>query len=209
MLPREEGAIYLEDIGVAPLKLAVNPEAHAYFDIHLSRYLGTLRRPQRVEVLAISDHALRVRGNAQQGQIAGWVKKDAVEMIDPNLLESLKRAAQRKAQVAALIAAKEVAIGMTEDEVQKSVGRPQKKSSRVAAEGRADLWEYITYKLIPQSRTVFDQWNRPFNETIYVKVPDGRMAVEFHNGIVATVERSEGTLLKSGTTIVVPTIETY
>ncbi len=208
-LPREEGAIYLEDLGVAPLRLEVLPNAHAYYDIHLSRYLGTLRRPQRVEVLAVADHALRVRGNAQQGQVAGWVKMDAVGPLDRALMDSLKAAAKRKAQVEKLIAAKEVAVGMTEDEVLRSVGRPEKKSSRVDASGRADLWEYITFKLVPQTRTVFDQWNRPYNETYYVKVPDGRMAVEFLDGIVTSVERSEGTLLQRGATIVTPPIELY
>lgn len=209
LLPRERGAIYLEDLGLAPVKLDVLPDAHAYFDIHLTRYLGTLRRPQKVEVLAVADHALRVRGNAQQGQVAGWVKMGAVGPVDEGFIGSLKAAAKRQAEVNKLIEAKEVAVGMVADEVVRSVGRPERKWSRADARGRVDVWEYITYKLLPQTRMVFDQWNRPYNETVYVKVPDGRMAVEFQDGVVSSVEKSEGTLIERGATTMVPPIELY
>jgi len=43
--------------------------------------------------------------------------------------------------------------------------------------------------------------------TIYVKVPVGTVTVGFVNGLVETVEESEGTLTGANATIVVPPIE--
>ncbi len=208
-LQREPGSIHLEDIGAPSVRLKVTKPIDTYFDIAMKRYLGTLRVPQQIELLAISDNAYRIRGNAQQGQVAGWVPIKSLPEISNEFVANVKQAAERQALVAELIANKEVAVGMTPEEVVQSLGRPEKKSMRVDAAGRLDLWEYITYKYIPQTRTVFDRFNRPFNETYYVKVPDGRMAVEFQNDVVNSIEKIEGTLLEGGAKIVAPPIEIF
>ncbi len=205
-LARDQGSIHLEDLGVPAVKLAIENQIDTYFDIQLKRYLGTLRIPQQIELLAVSANAYRIRGKAQQGQVAGWVPAKALPQISAEFVANLEKAAKRQAIVADLIANKEVAVGMTSEEVRKSLGKPEKKSLRIDPAGRLDLWEYITYKYIPQTRTAYDRFNRPFNETIYVKVPDGRMAVEFENNIVHSIEKTEGTLLEGGAKIVAPPI---
>ena len=67
---RESGAIYLSDFGQKPLRLRVLRPAPCYFDIGMTRYAGTLRFPQVVQVEAFSDFGCRIRGNAQQGGVA-------------------------------------------------------------------------------------------------------------------------------------------
>jgi hypothetical protein len=50
--------------------------------------------------------------------------------------------------------------------------------------------------MVPQQSTGFDAYGQLVATTIYVKVPVGRVAVIFDNGLVSAIEQSEGTLLK-------------
>jgi hypothetical protein len=52
---RETGAIYLSDFGQKPLRLKILRPAPCYFDISMTRYAGTLRFPQVVQVEAFAD----------------------------------------------------------------------------------------------------------------------------------------------------------
>lgn len=225
---RETGATYLSDFGAKPLRLKVLKEAPCYFDIGLTRYAGTLRFPQTVQAEAFTDHACRIRGNARQGGVAAWVPYSDLEPLPQNFLSDLQKAADRKKQVDALIANNEVAIGMTENEVLASLGKPQKRSRRADKNTTEQTWEYIRYELVPQTTygpaysqriiNIPGQTNKPSQtivtgvagmtaNTIYVKVPVGKMAVSFSDGLVSAIDETEGTLTGARATIVAPPIE--
>ena len=89
---REAGAIYLSDFGQKPLRLKVLRPAPCYFDIGMTRYAGTLRFPQIVQVEAFSDFGCRVRGNAQQGGVAAWIPYNELEPLPEGLLAISRRA---------------------------------------------------------------------------------------------------------------------
>jgi hypothetical protein len=182
-----------------------------------------LRFPQAVQLDAISsDGLLRVRGNAQQGGVAAWIEPLYVAGLPENYLEIAVRAEQRRREVEDLIARKKVAVGMTLEEVTRSLGKPQKRSSKT---GR----EYVKYKLIPQTvytpsyvqsltgsrpdprakleRVVVRGGYGYDASVVYLKVPVGTTTVGFVNGLVETVEESEGTLTGANASIVVPPID--
>ncbi|HUF63390.1 MAG TPA: hypothetical protein VMN36_15045 [Verrucomicrobiales bacterium] len=190
-LHREEGAIYLEDFLSDPVELRILQTVNAFYTLEGKRYLGTMKPGQVVEVLAISDRAYRVRGVAQQGQVAGWVGPKFLEPVEDEFLDNLRKAAERKKIVDELIAAKEVALGMTIDEVEQSLGKPTRKSSRIDAEGRSDTYDYITYKNVPQYNYYRDGYGRVFRDVYYVKVETGKVSVEFQDGIVGAVAEME------------------
>ncbi len=148
---RDPGAIYLSDFGQKPLRAKLQRAGACYFDIGLTRYAGTLRFPQVVQIEAVADHACRIRGNAQQGGVAAWVPYDELEPLPPDLLSNLKKSEERRKMVDALIAKNEVAIGMTIDEVGRSLGKPQKKTNRADKNGTQQVWEFIKYELVPQT----------------------------------------------------------
>ncbi len=195
-LLREEGTTYLEDFLPRGQKLLV-PVAdgsNIYYKTDLQRYLGTLKA-QRVEVVAILRHgdAFRVRGKAQQGDVVGWVKREALSDLPEKLIEDLIKAGERFTAVEALITQKAVAIGMTDAEVERSLGRPERQSSRVSGkEGASSEWNYITYETVPQQVTGYDRYGRLVSNTQYVKVPSGKLTVVFKDSIVEEIERSEG-----------------
>jgi hypothetical protein len=193
------------------------------------RYAGTLRFPQAVKLDAVApDGMLRVRGNARQGGVAAWVEPAFLEPLAPDFVDNLRAAEDRRRQVEALIARGEVAIGMTPDEVARSLGKPQKRSSRTGRDGSTQVFEYISYKLVPQTvyspsyvetvlgvrpdprrklETVVVQGGYGYSAaTIYVKVPVGTITVGFVDGIVESIEESEGTLAGAKASLVVPPV---
>jgi hypothetical protein len=228
---REPGAIYLSDFGVKPLRLKVLESAPAYFDTAQSRYAGNLRFPQIVQIEGLDANGLlRVRGNAQQGGIAAWVDPKFLEPLPENFAENLRKSEERRNQVEALIAKNEAAIGMTPDEVGRSLGKPQKKTNRADSSGTQQIWEYIKYQLVPQTTVapVNNQTILTFQKTtnspggtivqnsqglaastIYIKVPVGTLTVTFKDNIVEALDQSEGTTTGGQVSVVIPPLNVY
>lgn len=226
---REPGAIYLSDFSLPVIKLTLREAAPCFFHLDGQRYAGTLRFPQVVTLDAVAPNGmLRIRGNAQQGGVAAWVEPHFFEGMPANFIENLRLAETRRQQVEKLIENNEVAIGMTLNEVTQSLGKPQKRSSRTEREGSTQTLEYIRYELIPQTiftpayastitgyrpqpggrlETVTMRNSAGFGaSTIFVKVPVGTTIVHFSQGIVESIEKSEGTLVGARSSIVVPPI---
>lgn len=235
---REPGAVYLSDLNIKPLKLKVLEPAPAYFDTSLSRYAGTLTFPQLVQIEGVDANGLlRIRGNAQQGGIAAWVEPRFLEPLPDQFVENLRKSDERRIKVESLIADGDVAIGMSRDEVGRSLGKPQKKSSKITQSGTQQVWEYVKYQLVPQTTyvPVNNQIVIPFRPppplpghpprppcgalieslpsysatTIYVKVPIGTLSVTFKDDIVDSIEQSEGTTSGGQVSVVIPPVNVY
>ena len=225
---REPGAIYLSDFGERPMRLKLLRAAPCFFDSGLTRYAGTLRFPQSVKVEAFLENVCRIRGDARQGGVAAWVPYSELEPLPENLLTDLQEAEERRQVVDDLISQNEVAIGMTEAEVSRSVGKPQKKTKRAEKDFVRQVWEYIRYELVPQTTvgpsfqqtvinipggtnspggTIITGGNRLTSSTIYVKVPVGKLSIAFLDGVVESLEQSEGTLTGGQVSVVVPPLE--
>ena len=190
---REEGAIYLEDFMKQPVRLTMLADTSIFYQSDLARYLGTLRKGQIVELQAVGEKAYRIRGKAQQGQVAGWVAIAALSPLRQDFLDNLRQNALRKTEVEALLQKNEVAVNMTPEEVGKALGKASKKTSRLDANGREEVWEFIRYKTVPQEITGYDRNGRLVTNITYVKVPNGKLAVTFQNNLVSALEQSEGT----------------
>jgi hypothetical protein len=226
---REAGAIYLSDFHRQLPRYRLAAPADGYFEVNMQRYAGTLRFPQNVQLDAIGVNGMvRVRGQARQGGVIAWIEPQYVEGLPENYLEIALRAEQRRRQVEELIERNEVAVGMTTEEVTRSLGKPQKRSRLSGREGTVQVFEYITYKLIPQTlytpsyvesltgqppdprqrlQTVIRRGVYGYDaSTVYVKVPVGTVKVGFVDGVAETVEESEGTLVGAKATIAVPPI---
>ena len=109
----------------------------------MTRYAGTLRFPQIVQVEAFADYGCRIRGNAQQGGVAAWIPYNEIQPLPEGLLANLKKSEERRKVVDALIARNEVAIGMTIDEVGRSLGQTSESHQpRGQARNAANLGVY-------------------------------------------------------------------
>ncbi|HEY5753156.1 MAG TPA: hypothetical protein VIT21_08405 [Chthoniobacterales bacterium] len=204
---REPGATYLQDVLDKPFRLKVLEDATVYYDARLERRLGILASGQFVEIQAILDDNVRVIGKARQGQVSGWLPAANLEQMHPDFIANLKKAGFRKAQVDAMIEKNEVAVGMTTDEVLKSLGKPLKKSQRYDAQGIQELWEYVRYKRVPQQAGGYDDRGNYITQIIYVKIPIGKLALTFDDGLVAAVDQTEGSLHGRASITVPPPFE--
>jgi hypothetical protein len=208
-LTREKGAIYVEDFTSEPIKLRVKASAPVYGTLQGQRSLGVLLPDQLATLVAFSEKACRVRSRARHGDVVGWVGIKYLEAREPDFFDKLTRMAERQKQVEELIDRKEVAIGMTADEVLQAMGKPDAESSRVDSNSEALTFQYITYDRVPQRNLVRDRFGRLYQTITYIKVETGRFTVNFDNGLVSSIESTRGKPNFSNAKIVVPPIDVF
>lgn len=205
-LIQEEGAVYLEELLDKPIQLKVVKASPVYSSLQGKRWLGNLVPGGPATLLAISDKAYRIRARAQQGQVAGWVNRKAVDGIDDNLVKNLKKLYERELLVRDLVEKNQIAMGMTMGEVERSLGQPDNRTSKVDKGGRKDKVEYITYERVPQTVASSDRFGRLVQSTVYVKVPVGKLTIEFDDELVSSIEESEGDNVSGPIRVVPPPI---
>ena len=203
-LPPEPGTMDIEHLLTKPVTLKVLQEAPIYTRATLDRALGSMAPGTPVKLVALSDDAYRVRGRSRQGDVTGWVRMTDLLSPDPDLAANLRKLHQRQTDVEALIEAKQVALGMTSEEVQESLGKPNRKSSKLSASGREETLEYVTYDRVPQYSTSYDAFGRPFQSVIYIKMETGSMSINLKNNVVETIEETKGNPLGTGGVKIIP-----
>lgn len=195
-LMRETGSTYIEDIfpGEPPkIELLVLEPTIVYGDTRAQRRFGVFDRNVVVDLVAISEFAYKVRGEAQHGRLAGWVSKKNLSAKDPKFAEKLDKLIARNKLVAELIEKKQIAIGMTPAEVALVLGDPTRRETRVTAQGKEDVWEYITYETINHYDYYRDpatgQTLRRFSYS--EKIESGKVRIEFSNSAVTAISESD------------------
>lgn len=191
-LSRERDAFYLEDVTSKPMKLKVKQDAIVYNNLAAERRLGVIPAGTVVSVMAINEKAIRVRGRAEHDDVSGWIGKGFLQEIDPKVMENLQKMLARQKLVEELISKHEVAIGMTVAEVERVLGAPSKRSSRLDKAGRTEVYEYIAYKLVPQQLAQRDfRTGQVYYTTVTTKVETGRKTISFENGVASSIEETQ------------------
>ena len=192
LLAPEPGTMDVEGLLKKPVVLKVLQETPVYTRSVMDRAIGSMAPGTLVTLVGIADKSYRVRGRARHGDVSGWLRAQDLLSPDPNLIPNLKKLHERQMQVDELIANHQVALGMTTEEVVASMGKPDRKTSKLAASGRDDTYEYVVYDRVPQTSTGFDAFNRPVQTVVYIKVETGRLAVNMKDGVVESVEETKG-----------------
>jgi hypothetical protein len=200
----EPGALYVEDILPKPVRLSVLVESVIYYQGDMQRALGAMAPGTPVLLVAMTDNAYKVRGRARHGDVAGWMRMEDLKSPDPKLAEKLKAFYERQTKVDELIDRKQVALGMTSAEVQLSLGRPTRRSTRITAAGRDEVLEYSIFDKVPQITTGRDAVGNFVQTTTYVKVEVGRLTLSFQNDVVSEISESVGNPLGGGGVQLVP-----
>ncbi len=193
LLDNDPAVVYMEQALKKPVELKVIKEAPVFSDKEGRQRLGTLKADQTVRLEAITDKIYRVRGQGTREGISGWVAPWAFSSTDPEFVANLKQLYERQIQVQALIANKQVAAGMTLDEVALAKGKPTKTSVRKTATGQSGRWEFIEYEEVKNYVTEIDQaTGQAYRRLVSVtRQEKGKTAVEFENDTVTAVEESE------------------
>ena len=193
LLDVDPDVVYLEQTLKKPVELKVIKEAPVFSDKDGSHRLGTLKADQTVRLEAITEKIYRVRGQGTHNGISGWVAPWAFSSNDPDFVANLKQLYERQLQVQELIAARELAVGMTLDEVSLSRGAPTKTNLRKTAQGQSGRWEFIDYEDVKNYVTEIDRLTGlAYRRLIGItRVEKGKTAIEFENDAVTAVEESE------------------
>ena len=205
-LSREKGAFYLEDATDKEIRLTTTSEAPVFSNLRGERRLGVIPAGRSVTIVAVSNTALRVRGRALHDNVVGWISRSAATRLDERLVSQLKAAGERRLAVDALIAKKEIAVGMTLDEVEAALGPPSERNSTVDAQGRRESLDYITYRTVSQQVVQYDQYGNPYHVLVPQRIETGRRSVDFVNGLVASFTESERLRRRGGGRFVPPPI---
>jgi hypothetical protein len=134
----EPGTIHVEDILPKAVFMKVMQDSPIYVSSKLDRAIGSMAPGTIVKLVGMSDTAFRVRGKARHGDTSGWLPTAAVAHPDPNLVTNLKKLHERQTKVEELIAAHQIALGMTGEEVASSLGKPTRKSSKLSTTGKEE-----------------------------------------------------------------------
>jgi hypothetical protein len=205
-LDSDPDVVYLEQTVKKPIELFVQKEAPVFSDKEGSHRLGFLKANQKVRLEAISDRSYRVRGQGTHDGIAGWVAPWAFTSKDPDFVANLKKLYERQIEVQNLIAAQEVAIGMTLDEVAMSLGKPVKTSVRKTSTGQTGVWEYIVYEEVKHYVTRLDPvTGGVFRVLSHVTQEEkSKTSIEFDKEIVTAISESEDNKGGGNVRIIVP-----
>ncbi|MFK7910952.1 MAG: hypothetical protein AB8F34_10195 [Akkermansiaceae bacterium] len=157
------------------------------------RRLGAFKANTKVELLAMTDKAYRVKGQASHAGVIGWVNPNHLASKDKDFVSNLKKLYERQMIVKELIANKDVAIGMTLDEVSKSLGQPTETEIEQTREGQSGKWDYVIteeqkhYRLItdPHTGNVYRQLSHVTTEE------RSRTTVKFKDNLVISVTRKK------------------
>ncbi|HBI32103.1 MAG TPA: hypothetical protein DDY45_08705, partial [Verrucomicrobiales bacterium] len=123
----EKGVVYVEEFAPKGIKLKVEKPGWVYSTKQGGRKRGSLKVGIEVELVSFTEKAYFVRGKRDNGiGVSGWVSPASFSSKDPKFVEKLKQVHARQLLVRELIDKKEVAIGMTPEEVSKIHTRPTK-----------------------------------------------------------------------------------
>lgn len=200
----EPGTFTVEGMTPKPIVLKVRLEAPVYPSSKFQGALGSFAPGTLVTLIAISDTGYRVRGRARHGDVAGWVHMADMLSADPNLNANLKKLYERTKLVDELIQHKQVALGMTSQEVMASMGKPARKASKITAAGKEERLEYSVYDQVPQTTTGRNAFGQIVQTVIYVRVEVGTLSLSFKNGVVSEIEEVKGNPLGGGGARTVP-----
>jgi hypothetical protein len=193
LLDRDPDVIHLAEHVKNPIELRVIKDATVFSDKNGKNQLGALVADQVVVLEAMTERAYKVRGKGTRHGISGWVGPHAFASKDPDFVANLKKLHARQIEVQALIDERQVAIGMTPEEVDKARGAPTKTQLKQTDKGETGRWEYIDYEQVSHYATVRD----PVSGQIYRQLTHvteeikGKTVVEFRNGVVSSLEESE------------------
>lgn len=209
LLDSEPGVVYLEQAQLKPLELKVIREAPVFSDKEGKHQLGTLAANQIARIEAITDKVYRVRGmNTRRDGIAGWVAPWAFSPEDPEFTTKLKQFYERQIQVQELIAAGQIACGMTMDEVSRVLGKPTKTSSRKTEAGETATWEYVRYEEVKHYITRIDpSTGTPYRQLTHITQEEkSRINVDFENQITTAIEETKDHSKKNPRIILPPLV---
>ena len=203
---REEGATYLEGYFPSPIRLTLIKRAPVFATLAGQRSLGSLPGGQKLEIVAVSDRALRVRGKDRGRGVSGWIGRAFVKEPRPNFFTDLTLAGTRAKKVAALIDARIPATGMTDVELHAALGTPDKHTTSDANGISRDTHVYNRTRRVPRKILRRDAYGQLFQTIAYIDAEIDRTTIAIEDRVVVYVQSTCSSSLRRAPQSVPPPI---
>lgn len=190
---REPGVLYLDENLPEKLEVKLEHPIHVYFDRGFETPAAAFAAGQLVRLVGVIGSSYLVSGQYRGNKFEGWVKvADFMPPVDPKILQQAEANQRKRDAIRQAIEENRVLEGMTFAEVKKSLGRPERASSRQeAGQGRIDTWKYIKFESIQRVAYVPGPFGTMVAQTYTERVPTGELTVEFSNGVVTSIEEHQ------------------
>jgi len=207
---RYPDVIYVDDLKEPELRLTVLRSTGLLAAPHAQNEMASLVKGQKVLVLGLGSGVDYVETTIVSGRARGWVDASAIEQPSAELVEHLKKSRERVDALKKAIERHEVMLGMTQNEVQASLGDPTRKVHTLTKDGEADQWVFISYKMVPVTTYISDAWGNQTTATTYQKVSTGQKTITFQGDSVVAVadEQGEQPKLQSEIPVNIPLVTT-
>ncbi len=207
-LDSDPSVVYMNQHYAQPVQLQVIDNFPIFSDKNAKNKVGILLGNQIVNLEAMTEFGYKVRGKGATQGVAGWVSPKAFASKDPNFVENLKASYARLVEVQRLIANHEIAIGMTPEEVVRSLGEPTERRIKRGRKGISGTLSWVEYKEVKHFQTFADplsgQRIRRYTHT--TREEKSRVDVDFEKGVVSSIEESDRQL-PTGPKIIVRPID--
>jgi hypothetical protein len=149
--------------------------------------IGYLARGETVSVLDVSGTNYFVDARTVMGTLRGWIPANAVKSPPADYSETILKQHERTTANRELIERHEVEVGMTREQVQASLGKPEHRSRVHSREGEQELWFYTTYRYLPTYSRSYDEKGELRQVVSYQRVASGHKVVTFQGNEVTAV----------------------
>jgi hypothetical protein len=189
---REDGVLYFADNLPNRLIGTVKTPTTVFLHRNFQMPLASLFSGQKIEIVGVAPEGYLITCTYRNNSVNGWIAPaDLPPDVDQTVLGQAKKNQERRNQMAALIANKQVVRGMTLDEVHQSLGNPDQTSSHTDATGSTQTWVYTTYQDVLQTSYVPGPFGRTVLQTYPVRTPVGQTIVTFTGGMVSAIEQHQ------------------
>ena len=192
----EPDIVYTEEFAPEGITLRVIKPGYVFESKKGGRKYGSLKEGTKAELVSFTDKAYYIRGKRSNGEgVSGWVTPAAFSSKEPDFIKKLKAVHTRQLTVRQLIEDKEIALGMTPEEVSKVLGEPTKTTLRRTAKGQTQVWEFLEEEIQKHYATIRDPYTGAYfrRYTHSTTEEKSKKVIEFENGYVSTTEFSEQT----------------
>lgn len=169
----------------------INALTPLFTDKDLKSLLRHLPAETEVRVLGWHLQGWLIHVNDGRNPSEGWVGASVIQNVTSEKRDHYRQIQIRKKEIQSAIADKKIIPGMLLEEVRLALGKPNQTSFRVDEKGRREVWGYVRYENVPQSRLVKDAYGNWAQVTTLIKVPKGEIKVEFQEGKVVAYEEKK------------------
>jgi len=173
------------------LRVLSGENIQGYSDRELKKPSVLFPSGAKVQLLIYTPAAYHVQGVTVDGNTAAaWVSPSLLTPISPTLIADAQNAEALRILLEAAIDRREIVIGMTSEDVRKSLGRPWRVQAGTKPGEPQQTWIYIHYERAPRTDVFTGSDNLVYAQTTYQQIPAGRLKVALRNGRVTgyTVE---------------------